>query len=713
MSSSTSARSVVLLLALLATALFVSLPSTSAQSPAVGCYECVVGSCASYFSGVSPILSIGSTTSLGAAAECSTLNQDIGGFIATAQNATCAANVAQLACEIIATVNATETACNTSSIGVGTPFGNQSYFEQRCASAVGCLGYFYQDEVVAAQACNSFEAFLGAVVAQPEPSTIACAPCNITACYGLSTVATDVTFWAGSLPGLNGSSCAAQQATAATFLANGAAGVPVTVVQQAVCDPLAALTLADSQAACNGGAVDGVYNAVVFSAAATANQTWESYCQPSLDAVFNNAFVSQLVAAGYCINPAAGLTNYALQYLVSPPANSTTPSNGGCYECVVGSCASYFSGVSPILSIGSTTSLGAAAECSTLNQDIGGFIATAQNATCAANVAQLACEIIATVNATETACNTSSIGVGTPFGNQSYFEQRCASAVGCLGYFYQDEVVAAQACNSFEAFLGAVVAQPEPSTIACAPCNITACYGLSTVATDVTFWAGSLPGLNGSSCAAQQATAATFLANGAAGVPVTVVQQAVCDPLAALTLADSQAACNGGAVDGVYNAVVFSAAATANQTWESYCQPSLDAVFNNAFVSQLVAAGYCINPAAGLTNYALQYLVSPPANATSSSSSSTSTPAVSSTSSSTATSTTSTPVVFVTSVTSPSTVTASSSSSVVAPTASSSSSAVISGSSSGTQITHINGASRVSGAVLVAASAIAAAALLL
>ena len=638
MSSSVS-HLLCLLLALLASILLLSsVPGTSAQT--LSCYPCVVAACATYYNGSAPTISIGYTSAVAAAVECETLNTDIVGFVTTAQNATCAASLATLACDVIATVNQTETNCSTSSIGVGTPFGNQTFFEQQCSAVVGCLGYTDQDEVIAGDACSSFPAFLGALVAQPAPSTVACAPCNITSCYGLSTIGvTDVTFWAGSLPGLNGSACAAQQAVAANLLANGNTAVPPAVVQATVCNPLAALTIADSQTACNVGEVDNIFNGVIFTAASANNVTWESYCQPSLSQVFDATIVSRLVAAGYCVSPSAGLTAYAQQYLLSAPSNGTsnsTASGGaGCYPCVVNACASYNNGIPPSLSIGATSAALAAAECTTLNTDIGGFIATSLNATCAANVAALACAVVTVTNQTDTTCNTSTIGVGTPLGNQTYFEQQCASAVGCLGYTYQDEVLAGGACSSFQAFLGAIVAQPAPSTVACAPCNITSCYGLSTIGvTDVTFWAGSLPGLNGSACAAQQAVAANLLANGNTAVPPAVVQATVCNPLAALTIADSQTACNVGEVDNIFNGVIFTAASANNVTWESYCQPSLSQVFDATIVSRLVAAGYCVSPSAGLTAYAQQYLLSAPNGTSPSSPSSSSTSSAAATSSS-------------------------------------------------------------------------------
>ena len=313
------------LLALLAVLFFVSFPSSSAQP---GCYPCTVSSCASYFNGSAPNVSLGALSPASAAAECSTLNTDIGGFIATALNASCAANVAALSCEIIATVNQTETACNTSTIGLGTQFGNTSYFRQRCGSAVSCLGYTYQDEVVAAGACSSFTAFLGAVVAQPAPSAIPCAPCNITACRGLSSLpgVTDVVFYTGSLPGLNGSACPAQQAVAANLLASGLAGAPAAAVNSVVCDPLAALTTVDTQAACNAGLVDSYFDGVIFSSATRYNATWAELCQPTLSQVLNATAVSRLVASGYCVSPSAGLTNYAVQYLQAPPVTAASSS---------------------------------------------------------------------------------------------------------------------------------------------------------------------------------------------------------------------------------------------------------------------------------------------------------------------------------------------------------------------------------------------------
>ena len=617
---SSASRSVyVLLLALLATLLFASLPSASAQS--VGCYPCVVNSCAAYFNGSAPNVSIGATSSAGAAAECTTLNTDIAGFIATAQNTTCAASVTALACEVIAAAEL-ETACNTSTIGLGTPLGNQTVFEQQCAAVAGCLGYTYQDEVAAAGACASFDAFLTSIIAQPAPSTVPCAPCNITSCYGLSTIGvTDVTFWAGSLPGYtNGSACAAQQAVAANLLANGKTGVDASIVAQTVCDPLAALTLLDSQAACNAGDVDEFFDAAVFSASTAHNLTWEEFCEPSLSEVFDATLVSRLVAVDYCVSPAAGLTAYAELYIVGAPSNSTT---AGCYPCVVNACASFFNGTAPSVSIGSPSAADAAAECTTLNTDIVGFYSSAQNATCAASITALACDVIVATEETEKSCNTSTIGVGTALANQTLFQQTCAATVGCLGYTYQDELVAADACYSFESFLGTIIAAPTPSAVPCAPCNITACYGLSTIGvTDVTFWSGSLPGTNGSSaCANQQIVGKSLLANGNPNVDASLVQQTVCNPLAALTLIDSQMACNAGTVDELFDAAVFSLSTSQNMTWESYCAPTLSAVFDASIGSQLLADGFCVSPATALTAYGNTLLAAPGGGTTSSSSS--------------------------------------------------------------------------------------------
>ena len=324
--SSSASPSLPLWLALLGAALLVSLlPSASAQA---GCYPCVVSSCAGYFNGTSLNVSIGATSPALAAAECSTLNTDIGVFIATAQSPACAGTVAQLACQVIATVNQTEVACNTSTIGVGTPLGNVTYFQQRCASAVSCLGYVFQDEVYAAQACNSFNSFLGAVIAQPTPSSLPCAPCPISACYNLSTIGvTNVTFWAGSLPGINGLACPGQQAVAATLLASGAPGVPPSLVQQAVCNPLAALSQLDTQAACNAGQVDSLFDGILFTAA--GNTTWQAYCQQSISQLFNATIATRLLNAGYCVSPSAGLTSYAVQYLLpnsaAPSSSSSSP----------------------------------------------------------------------------------------------------------------------------------------------------------------------------------------------------------------------------------------------------------------------------------------------------------------------------------------------------------------------------------------------------
>ena len=358
--------SLVVLLALLASVLLVSLPPASGQP---GCFPCVVSSCASYFNGSAPNVSIGATASSIAAAECNTLNTDIGLFISTAQGAACQANVAQLACQVIATVNATEVNCNTSSIGVGTPFGNQTYFQQRCSSAVSCLGYTYQDEVNAANACNSFSTFLGTIIAQPTPSTVACAPCNITSCYGLSTIGvTDVTFWAGSLPGLSGFACPAQQAVASALLAGGNAAVPASAVQQAVCNPLAALTLpqaGDTQAACNAGLLDQVFDGIIFNGASQMNMTWTQDCLATIPQLFQPALATNLINANYCTSPSLGLTNYANKFLLSNSSQSSsstgggapTPSGGaGCFPCVVSSCATFFNGSAPKVSIGATAS---------------------------------------------------------------------------------------------------------------------------------------------------------------------------------------------------------------------------------------------------------------------------------------------------------------------------------------------------------------------
>ena len=332
---SSSTRPICLLLATLAALLVVCSPTAFAQSSSssasaapAACFTCAVTACSAFNNGIAPQLSIGLPSAALAAAECATLNQDIGGFIVTAQNASCAASVASLACDVISLVNQTEVACNTSGIAVGTPLGNQTVFEQRCAAAVPCLGFTFQDEIAGGGACTSFETFLGALVAQPTPSAVPCAPCNISACYGLSTIGiTDVTFFTGSLPGINGSACAAQQAVAANLLANGLATVPAAVVQAAVCNPLAALTTVDTQAACAAGEVDNFFDGVLFSASTAVNQTWATFCPPFLAATFDATLVSRLIASGYCVSPAAGLSVYTEQFLLSAaPTGSAPPS---------------------------------------------------------------------------------------------------------------------------------------------------------------------------------------------------------------------------------------------------------------------------------------------------------------------------------------------------------------------------------------------------
>ena len=325
--SSQSFHSMLLLLLLVVVAaLLVVVPSVSAQA---GCYPCVVSSCAVFFNGSAPNVSIGAAAPALAAAECNTLNTDIGGFVTTAQNASCAVTVAALACQVIGTVNATEVNCNTSTIGIGTPFANTTYFQQRCASTTACLGYLFQDEVYAAGACNSFQSFVATVIATPQPSTVPCAPCNISSCYGLSTIGvTDVTFWAGSLPGLAGSACAAQQATAVSLLSNGAAGVPLSSVQQAVCNPLAALAQADTQAACNAGQVDAIFDGIIFSSSATLNITWQQDCVPLVNQLFTPIVAQRLIQAGYCLSPSGGLTSYALQYLLNQTNSNASSSTG-------------------------------------------------------------------------------------------------------------------------------------------------------------------------------------------------------------------------------------------------------------------------------------------------------------------------------------------------------------------------------------------------
>ena len=353
--SSSFSHSICLVLALLAAALLMSLPSTSAQA---GCFPCTVSACSTFFNGTAPNVSIGAAAAAIAAAECTTLNTDIGGFIATAQNASCATTVANLACTVIATVNETEVACNTSTIGIGSAFANGSFFQQQCTGAVSCLGYTFQDEVTAAAACGSFQSFLGSIIAQPIPSSVPCTACTITACDGLSTIPNtpSVTFWAGSLPGLAGSACAAQQAVATTLLASGNPGVPNTTIAQTVCNPLAELSLLDTQALCSAGQVDNVFDGIIFASATAMNKTWTADCQQTIPLLFNSTVATALIANNYCLSPSAGLTGYALQYLLnsssSSPSSSSSSSGGA---AVAASSSSSSSGAVAIISSSSSS----------------------------------------------------------------------------------------------------------------------------------------------------------------------------------------------------------------------------------------------------------------------------------------------------------------------------------------------------------------------
>ena len=107
-----------------------------------------------------------------------------------------------------------------------------------------------------------------------------------------------MTYWAGSVPGVSGSACSGQQAVAAALLAGGNAAVPLSAVQQAVCNPLAALTLpqaGDTQAACNAGALDQVLDGIIFNGASQMNMTWTQQCLATIPFLFQPALATNLI----------------------------------------------------------------------------------------------------------------------------------------------------------------------------------------------------------------------------------------------------------------------------------------------------------------------------------------------------------------------------------------------------------------------------------
>ena len=248
----------------------------------------------------------------------------------TAQNDTCGVTVGTFFCDVIAIANETQVGCDQSTIGLGTPYGNATYFQQQCEPAVPCLGFLEQDTIIEGGACSSIDQFVATITAVVSPSDIPCALCNITACYGLAsndTGVTDVTFFTGSLPGYNGvDSCAAQQAVAANLLASGKVGAPLADVQAAVCDPQALLVLYDSEAMCNAGEEEELLTELLFEVSAAQNVTWEEFCSVFIPEVFNPTVAGQLIASGYCINPAVGLTQYALQFVLPATPTGSAPS---------------------------------------------------------------------------------------------------------------------------------------------------------------------------------------------------------------------------------------------------------------------------------------------------------------------------------------------------------------------------------------------------
>ena len=313
----------------LAAVLLLCLASALGQSP--NCHLCAVPACAAFSSDGLPLtFPVGFGTAAEATVVCETVTGRVDLIVGGAPNATCASTALNLTCEALRSIDQSEATCNASSIETGAPFGNATYFEQRCAAAQPCTALEVQDQLLEGKACSSLEAFLSTLQAQPAPSTVPCAPCNITACHSLATYGTgapDVVFFAGSLPGIAGSGCAAQQAVAANLLANGLAGVSAADVGAAVCDPLAALSTVDSQAACAAGELDGLFDGFVFFEAAAANQTWEENCPPFLTSTFNPTTAGRLIASGYCVSPSAGLSAYTEQFVLSAAQTSVSSSS--------------------------------------------------------------------------------------------------------------------------------------------------------------------------------------------------------------------------------------------------------------------------------------------------------------------------------------------------------------------------------------------------
>ena len=324
--SACTARAVSVLT--LAAVLALCLASTCGQSAT--CQRCAVPACSAFSSNGSPLtFPIGFVTAAQAATASEAVTGRVDLIVGDAPNATCASTALNLTCEALLSIDQSEATCNASSIEVGAALGNATYFEQRCAAAQPCLALEVQDQLAESGACSSLEAFLATLQHQPAPSSVPCASCSITACHGLSTYgsgATDVVFYTGSLPGIAGSACAAQQAVAANLLANSLAGASAADLGAAVCNPLAALSTVDTQAACAAGQLDALFDGVVFAAAAAANQTWAAFCPPFLTSTFNPATASRLVAAGYCASPSAGLSAYTEQFvLAAAPTGSAVP----------------------------------------------------------------------------------------------------------------------------------------------------------------------------------------------------------------------------------------------------------------------------------------------------------------------------------------------------------------------------------------------------
>ena len=167
------------------------LPSSS-QSTQPGCFLCPITSCAGVLPNRSSLTLQVPLTSLGTGAQfCAALNLDLTYWVRTAPSQACVAQVATFACGVMASVNATETNCNASSIGQGVPgFGQQ--FTAGCEQELGCLSALVGTELVAFHACDNLTAFLDAL---PVMAALIPAPVSSSAGNDASAAASTHTVW--------------------------------------------------------------------------------------------------------------------------------------------------------------------------------------------------------------------------------------------------------------------------------------------------------------------------------------------------------------------------------------------------------------------------------------------------------------------------------------------------------------------------------------